>query len=143
MTGCDIQWQARIPHFIQHCMLVCQSPYNELKFQQTTMLRNYMGSQSNSRRTLWHTQMTHIKYTFTVFWGTKYQLSINYVYILYKQWCIMYQKCPTFFQPAPNSECSNYIQLIYQVQCWWQEKIIHRIMKMMMFVFKWQVCTLE
>lgn len=143
MTGCDIQWQARTPHFIPHCVLVCQSPYNELKFQQTTMLRNYMGSQSNSRCTLWHVKMTLMKYTFIMFWGTKYQLSSNYKYILYKHWCILYQKSPTFFQTAPNSKCSNYTQLIHQVQRWWQEKIMQRITKVMMFVVKWQVCTLE
>ena len=27
-----------------HIVLVCQSPYNELKFQQTTMLRNYIAT---------------------------------------------------------------------------------------------------
>ena len=143
MTGCDIQWQARTPHFIPHYVLVCQSPYNELKFHQTTMLRNYMGSQSNSRCSLWHMQMTRMKYTFIMFWGTKYQLPSNYEYILYKHWCILYQKSPTFFQPTPNSKCSNYTQLIHQVQCWWKEKIMQRIMKVMMFVVKWRVCTLE
>jgi hypothetical protein len=45
----------------------------------------------------------------------------NYEYILYKHWCILYEKSPTFFQPAPNSKCSNYTQLIHQVQCWWQD----------------------
>lgn len=76
---------------------------------------------------LTYTNDTH-EIHFTLFWGTKYELSSNYEYIMYKPWCMLYQKCPTFFQPAPKSQCSNYTQLIHQVQCWWHETIMQRIM---------------
>lgn len=140
MTRCDIQWQARTPHFIPHYVLVCQSPYNELKFHQTTMLRNYMGSQSNTRCSLWHIQMTCMKYTFIMFWGTKYQLAIMNTYCTNTD-----AYCMRRAQHSSNLHQIQSAVIIHNwsIKCNVGDKITQRIMKMMTFVVKWQVYTLE